>query len=126
MNVLSVVKAGAGILVVLCAYFFGLSQGRNSEELRYARLQVYELTKAVQDYETKQKDWSVALAELRVAESRARDDAERMRQRVDSLEKRAKSADARIAVRCLRLEQESREALQEARGIIEYCGKALQ
>lgn len=126
MNVLSVIKAGAGILIVLCAYFFGLSQGRNSEELRHARLQVYELTKAVQDYETKQKDWNIAMADLRKSESLARSDSERMRQRVDSLEKRAKSADARIAVRCLRLEQESREALQEARGIIEYCGKALQ
>lgn len=126
MNVLSIIKAGAGILVVLCAYFFGLSQGRNSEELRHAHLQVYELTKTVQDYETKQKDWGVALAELRAAESSARDDAERMRLRIDSLEKRAKTTDARITVRCLRLEQESREALQEARGIIEYCRKALQ
>ncbi|WP_277042017.1 hypothetical protein [Turicimonas muris] len=122
----NLIKSGAVIAALFFAYWLGLTNGKNSEELKHARLQVYELTKAVQDYETKQKDWSVALAELRVAESMARDDAERMRQRVDSLEKRAKTADARIAVRCLRLEQESREALQEARGIIEYCGKALQ
>lgn len=122
----NLIKSGAVVAALLFAYWLGLTNGKNSEELKHARLQVYELTKAVQDYETKQKDWSVALAELRVAESMARDDAERMRQRVDSLEKRAKTADARIAVRCLRLEQESREALQEARGIIEYCGKALQ
>lgn len=126
MNIVSFVKASAGILLVLCAYFFGLNQGKNSEELKNARSQVSQLTQTIQEYETKQKDWNIAMADLRKSESLARSDSERLRQRVNNLEKRAKTAESRIAIQCFRLESESRKLLQEARGIIEYCGKALQ
>ncbi|GAB1824748.1 MbeD/MobD family mobilization/exclusion protein [Turicimonas sp. TL08] len=126
MNIVSLVKASAGILLVLCAYFFGLNQGKNSEELKNARSQVSQLTQTIQEYETRQKDWNIAMADLRKSESLARSDSERLRQRVNSLEKRAKTSESRIAIQCLRLEPESRKLLQEARGIIEYCRKALQ
>ena len=126
MNIVSLVKASAGILLVLCAYFFGLNQGKNSEELKNARSQVSQLTQTIQEYETRQKDWNIAMADLRKSESLARSDSERLRQRVNSLEKRAKTAESRIAIQYLRLEPESRKLLQEARGIIEYCRKALQ
>lgn len=126
MNILSLVKASAGILLVLCAYFFGLNQGKNSEELKNARSQVSQLTQTIQEYETRQKDWNIAMADLRKSESIARSDSERLRQRVNSLEKRAKTSESRIAIQCFRLESESRKLLLEARGIIEYCRKALQ
>lgn len=126
MNPLSILKFGAGALVVIGAYFFGLSQGHNSEQLKNAQAQVRELTETIQRYETKQKEQSIALAELRVSESAARADSDRMRDRIARIEKRAKSAPARDTVRCLELESEARRLLLEARSAIEYCRKALQ
>ena len=126
MNPFSILKLGAGVLVVIGAYFFGLSQGHDSEQLKNAQAQVRELTETIQRYETKQKEQSLALAELRVSESAARADSDRMRDRIANLEKRTKTAQARDTVRCLQLGAECRELLQQARGALNYCRKALQ
>ena len=125
MNPLSIFKYGAGALIVLGAYFFGLNQGQNSEQLKTARSQISQLTATVQNYETQYKNQAIALAELRIAESDARNSVERMCNRISALENRAKTAAARDAVQCLRLEQEARGLLLEARSAIEYCRKAL-
>lgn len=126
MNPITLLKLGAGALVVIGAYFFGLSQGHNSEQLKNAQAQVTQLTETIKRYETKQKEQSLAMAELRVSESNARTESSRMRERVASLEKRVKSGAARDTVQCLRLESEARQLLLEARSAIEYCRKALQ
>lgn len=126
MNPLSILKFGAGALIIIGAYFFGLSQGHDSEQLKNAQAQVRELTETIQRYETKQKEQTIALAELRVSESAARADSDRMRDRIAGLEKRAKTGAARYTVQCLRLESEARQLLLEARSAIEYCRKALQ
>lgn len=126
MNPLSILKLGAATLLVVGAYFLGLSQGQNSEQLKNAQAQVTQLTDTIKRYETKQKEQSLAMAELRVSESNARTDADRMRERIARIEKRAKSDAARIAVRHLKLETRGTELLQRAEGIIEYCRKALQ
>ena len=126
MNPFSILKLGAGALVVIGAYFFGLSQGHDSEQLKLAQSQVSQLTDTIKRYETKQKEQSIAMAELRVSESNARTDADRMRERIAGIEKRAKSDAARLAVRHLKLEARGTELLQRAEGIIEYCRKALQ
>ena len=126
MNPLSILKFGAGALIVIGAYFFGLSQGHDSEQLKLAQSQVSQLTDTIKRYETKQKEQTIALAELRVSESAARADSDRMRDRIASLEKRTKTAQARDTVRCLQLGAECRELLQQARGAINYCRKALQ
>lgn len=126
MNPLSILKLGAGALVVIGAYFFGLSQGHDSEQLKNAQAQVTQLTDTVKRYEAKQKEQVLAMAELRVSESNARTDSDRMRERVASLEKRAKSGAARDTIQCLRLESEARQLLLEARSALEYCRKALQ
>lgn len=126
MNPFSLLKICAGAVVVIGAYFFGLSQGHDSEQLKTAQNQVRELTETIQRYETKQKEQSIALAELRVSESAARADSDRMRDRIHDLEKRAKTAPARDTVRCLQLGAECRELLQQARGALNYCRKALQ
>ena len=110
---------------MLGAYFFGLNQGQNSEQLKNARSQISQLTATVQNYETQYKNQAIALAELRIAESSARNDVERMRSRINVLENRAKTTAARDTVQCLRLEQEARELLLEARSAIEYCRRAL-
>lgn len=124
MNPLSFFKIGAGALIVLGAYFFGLNQGQNSEQLKNARSQISQLTATVQNYETQYKNQAIALAELRIAESSARNDVERMRSRINVIENRAKTTAARDTVQCLRLEQEARGLLLEARSAIEYCRRA--
>lgn len=126
MNPLSILKLGAATLLVIGAYFFGLSQGHSSEQLKQAQSQVIQLTDTIKRYEAKQKEQSLAMAELRVSESNARTDADRMRERIADIERRAKSDAARLAVRHLKLEARGTELLQRAEGIIEYCRKALQ
>lgn len=126
MNPLSILKLGAATLLVVGAYFLGLSQGHDSEQLKLAKSQVSQLTDTIKHYEAKQKEQSLAMAELRVSESNARTESERMRERVSSLEKRAKTGAARDTIQCLRLESEARQLLLEARSAIEYCRKALQ
>ena len=126
MNPLSILKLGAATLLVVGAYFFGLSQGHDSEQLKLAQSQVSQLTDTIKRYETKQKEQVIAMAELRVSESNARTESDRMRERIARIEKRAKSDAARIAVRHLKLEARGTELLQRAEGIIEYCRKALQ
>lgn len=126
MNIFSLLKLGAATLLVVGAYFFGLSQGHDSEQLKLAQSQVSQLTDTIKRYETKQKEQVIAMAELRVSESNARTESDRMRERIARIEKRAKSDAARIAVRHLKLEARGTELLQRAEGIIEYCRKALQ
>lgn len=126
MNPLSIFKFGAGALVVIGAYFFGLSQGHDSEQLKQAQSQVTQLSDTIKRYETKQREQTIAMAELRVSESNARTESDRMRERIADIEKRAKSDAARLAVRHLKLEARGTELLQRAEGIIEYCRKALQ
>ena len=126
MNPLSILKLGAATLLVVGAYFFGLSQGHNSEQLKLAQSQVAQLTDTIKRYEAKQKEQVIAMAELRVSESNARTESDRMRERIVSLEKRAKIGAARDTIQCLRLESEARRLLLEARSAIEYCRKALQ
>jgi len=126
MNPFELVKMGAGALLVAGAYVFGLHNGQNSEQLKIARTQISELTVTVKDYETQYKNQAIALAEMRAAESNARADSDRLRSRITSLEKRAKTSADRDTVRCLQLAAECRRLLQEVRGPIEYCRKALQ
>lgn len=126
MNPIVIFKYSAGALIVLGAYFFGLSQGHDSEQLKHAQAQVIQLTETIKRYETKQREQVIAMAELRVSESNARSESDRLRSRITSLEKRAKSAADRDTVRCLELGAECRRLLQEVRGPVEYCRKALQ
>lgn len=126
MNPITLLKLGAGALVVIGAYFFGLSQGHDSEQLKNAQTQVSQLTDTIKRYEAKQKEQVIAMAKLRVSESNARAESDRMRERVASLEKRDKTGAARDTIRCLRLESEARQLLLEARSALEYCRKALQ
>ena len=126
MNPLSILKLGAATLLVVGAYFFGLSQGHDSEQLKLAQSQVAQLTDTIKRYEAKQKEQTIAMAELRVSESNARTESDRMRERIARIEKRTKTAQARDTVRCLELGAECRELLQQARGALNYCRKALQ
>lgn len=63
----------------------------------------------------------MALAELRVAESRARDESERMRRQLADIERMSKTHADRERNRCLRLAVEGRELLSRAEQAIKFC-----
>ena len=125
MNLINLIKFGAAAVALLFAYWIGVQDGRDSEELKNARAQIVQLTETVKTYETHYKNQAIAMAELRVSESAARADSDRLRSRIANLEKGARTAADRDAIRCLQLGSECRRLLQEARGIINYCRKAL-
>lgn len=126
MNLINLIKFGAAAVALLFAYWIGVQDGRDSEELKNARAQIVQLSETVKTYEAHYKNQAIAMAELRVSESAARADSDRMRDRIANLEKRTKTAPARDTVRCLQLGAECRELLQQARGALNYCRKALQ
>lgn len=108
-------------LVVFFAYLFGYHQGQNQEELENARLEISALTTALEKQQTEQARLSASLSDLRTAESRARDDADRVRGELEELERRAKTDADRERNRCLRLAAEGKRLLQEARRAIDFC-----
>lgn len=115
------VRIIATVLVVVSAYFYGYHQGQNSEELKNARTQISALERTIEEFKAKHTSDAVALSELRIAESRARDDADRVRGELEELERRAKTDADRERNRCLRLAAEGKRLLQEARRAIEFC-----
>lgn len=125
MNLINLIKFGATAAALLFAYWIGVQDGRDSEELKNARSQIVQLTATVKTYEAHYKNQAIAMAELRVSESAARADSDRLRSRIANLEKGARTAADKDAIRCLQLGAEGRRLLQEARGIINYCRKAL-
>lgn len=126
MNLINLIKFGAAAVALLFAYWIGVQDGRDSEELKNARSQIVQLTATVKTYEAHYKNQAIAMAELRVSESAARADSDRLRSRIANLEKGARTAADRDAIRCLQLGAECRELLQQAKGAINYCRKALQ
>lgn len=125
MNLINLIKFGAAAVALLFAYWIGVQDGRDSEELKNARSQIVQLTATVKTYEAHYKNQAIAMAELRVSESAARADSDRLRSRIAKLEKGARTAADRDAIRCLELGAECRRLLLEARGIINYCRKTF-
>lgn len=125
MNLINLIKFGAAAVALLFAYWIGVQDGHDSEELKNARSQIVQLTETVKAYETHYKNQAIAMAELRVSESAARADSDRLRSRIAKLEKGARTAADRDAIRCLQLGAECRRLLQEARGFINYCRKTF-
>ena len=111
----------AAVLVVFSAYLFGYHNGQNQEELENARLEISALTTALEKQQAEQARLSTSLTALRSAESRARDDALRVRGELEELERRAKTDADRERNRCLRLAAEGKRLLQEARRAIDFC-----
>ena len=116
-----VAKVIGALLVVVSAYFYGYHQGQNTEELNHARTQITTLERAIEEHKAKQANDAVALAELRVAESHARDESERMRLQLADIERMSKTNADRERNRCLRLAVEGRELLDQAQRAIKFC-----
>ena len=125
MNLINLIKFGAAAVALLFAYWVGVQDGHDSEELKHARAQLVQLTETVKSYAVHYKNQALAMAELRVSESAARADSDRLRSRIAKLEKGARTAADRDAIRCLQLGAECRRLLLEARGIINYCRKTF-
>ena len=114
-------KCAATLFVVFFTYLFGYYNGKDSEELKNARLEISALQTAVEKYQSEQDRLSNSLADIRVSESRARDESEWMRGQLSELEARAKSDADRERNRCLRLAAEGKELLDRAERAIKFC-----
>lgn len=123
MNVLTVIKAGAGILIVLSAYVFGLNQGHNSEELKHARAEISTLTRTIQEFKTKQTSDALALAQLRIDESARRTELDRMRSQLSELERKAKTDADRERNRCFSFGIRCQDALERATSAVKFCAE---
>lgn len=118
-----VAKVIGALLVVVSAYFYGYHQGQNTEELNHARTQITTLERAIEEHKAKQANDAVALANLRIDESRARDELDRMRGQYAAIERVSKTNADRERNRCLRLALEGRELLDRAQAAIKFCAE---
>lgn len=123
MNLINVLKIGAAAAALIFAYWIGVQNGRDSEELKNARSQISVLSTTIEEFKTKQTSDAVAMAELRVAESRARDELDRMRQQLADIERMSKTNADQERNRCLRLAIRGRELLDRANGAIKFCAE---
>ena len=117
MNLFDLLKASAGTLIVAGAYFFGLHNGQNSEEIKHARTQITTLERTIEEHKNKQTGDAVAMAELRVAE------LDRMRSELADIERMSKTNADRDRNRCLRLAVEGRELLDQAQRAVRFCSE---
>ena len=123
MNWLRILKLGAATAALFIAYLAGFNQGQDSEELKNARSEIIQLRGRLVEAQSKHLDDATALADLRVAESRSRDDAEWMRQQLSEIERAAKTDADRRYNRCLRLATKGKELLDRAEIAIKFCAE---
>ena len=109
--------------MVVSAYFYGYHQGQNTEELKHARTQISALERAIEEHKAKQAADAVALANLRIAESNSRNELDRMRQQLASIERMSKTDADRERNRCLKLAIRGKELLDRAEQAIRFCEK---
>ena len=123
MNLINLIKIGAAATALFFSYWIGVQDGRDSEELKNARSEIIQLRGQLVEAQSKHQDDAIALADLRVAESRSRDDAEWMRQRLSEIERAAKTDSDRRYNRCLRLAAKGKELLDRAEIAIKFCAE---
>ena len=123
MNLINLIKFGAATVALLFAYWIGVQDGHDSEELKNARSEIIQLRGRLVEAQSKHQDDATALADLRVAESRSRDDAEWMRQQLSEIERAAKTDADRRYNRCLRLATKGKELLDRAEIAIKFCAE---
>lgn len=116
-------KAIGCVLLAALSAVTGYHFGQNSEELKHARTQITTLERTIEEHKAKQTRDAVSLAELRIAESRARDESEWMRGQLSEIERAAKTDSDRERNRCLRLAIEGRELLSRAEQAIKFCAE---
>lgn len=123
MNLINLIKIGAAAAALFFSYWIGVQDGRDSEELKNARSEIIQLRGQLVEAQSKHQDDAIALADLRVAESRSRDDVEWMRQQLSEIERAAKTDSDRRYNRCLRLAAKGKELLDRAEIAIKFCAE---
>lgn len=119
----NLIKSGAVVAALLFAYFLGLSNGKNSEELKHANLEISALQSAIKEFKTKQTSDAIALAQLRIDESNSRNELDRMRGQLSELERRAKTDADQQRNRCLSYGIRCQEALERTASAVKFCAE---
>lgn len=88
-----------------------------------ARAEITALRSALEEHKAQQTANAVSLAELRAAESNSRNELDRMRQQLASIERMSKTNADQERNRCLRLAVEGRELLDRANGALKFCAE---
>lgn len=123
MNLINVLKIGVACAALVFSYWIGVQQGRESEELKNARLEIQALKSTIQGFRLKQTNDAVALSELRIAESASRDELDRMRSQLADIERMSKTNTDRERNRCLRLAVRYKEVVDRADRAIKFCAE---
>lgn len=123
MNLINVIKIGAAAAALFFSYWMGIQQGRESEELKNARLEIQVLKSTIQGFRLKQTNDAVALSELRIAESAHRNELSRMRSQLAEIERLSKTNTDRERNRCLRVAVRYKEAVDRADRAIKFCAE---
>lgn len=121
MNLINVLKIGVACAALVFSYWIGVQQGRESEELKNARLEIQVLKSTIQGFRLKQTNDAVALSELRIAESAHRNELSRMRSQLAEIERLSKTNADRERNRCLRVAVRYKEAVDRADRAIKFC-----
>lgn len=121
MNLINVLKIGVACAALVFSYWIGVQQGRESEELKNARLELQVLKSTIQGFRLKQTNDAVALSELRIAESAHRNELSRMRSQLAEIERLSKTNADRERNRCLRVAVRYKEAVDRADRAIKFC-----
>lgn len=123
MNLINVLKIGVACAALVFSYWIGVQQGRESEELKNARLEIQVLKSTIQGFRLKQTNDAVALSELRIAESAHRNELSRMRRQLADIERMSKTNADRERNRCLRVAVRYKEAVDRADRAIKFCAE---
>lgn len=119
----NLIKSGAAVVALIFAYWLGLSNGKNSEELKHARAEISTLTRTIQEFKTKQTSDAIALAQLRIDESARRTELDRMRQQLSSIERMSGANANRELNRCLRGRIETQELAERLARSVKFCAE---
>lgn len=121
MNWLRILKLGAAAAALFIAYLAGFNQGKDSEELQNARVEISNLNATVAQFQARQNNDATALSELRRIESISRDELDRMRCQLAEIERLSKTNADRERNRCLRLAVRYKEVVERADRAIKFC-----
>ncbi len=123
MNLINLIKIGAAAAALFFSYLIGVQDGRDSEELKNARVEISNLNATVAQFKARQNNDATALAELRRVESTSRNELERMRSQLAIIERRAQNDSDRQRNRCLGLAVRYKEVVERADRAIKFCAE---
>lgn len=112
-----------GIVSLITAYSAGYYQAKENEELKNARNQIATLERTIQAFKDKQKSDAIALSNLRIAESNSRNELDRMRQQLSSIERMSGANANRELNRCLRGRIETQELAERLARSVKFCAE---